>query len=166
MPYNPGWQNNGGQARQNYNRQNANGSQRENTRERAAEPLAAEPLPKDYVNAAENVIMVIERWGKNNQITKTKLRNLMTLAINILNVEQLRTASELLPESIAAIQMMRIRVVYEAGRERMVDSFVREAKLIEYIKSIGSSREKLVNFAHYMEALVAYHRFYRLGNEG
>lgn len=161
MPYNPGWQNNGGQARQNYNRQNANGFQRENTRERAAEPL-----PKDYVNAAENVIMVIERWGKNNQITKTKLRNLMTLAINILNVEQLRTASELLPESIAAIQMMRIRVVYEAGRERMVDSFVREAKLIEYIKSIGSSREKLVNFAHYMEALVAYHRFYRLGNEG
>ena len=62
--------------------------------------------------------------------------------------------------------MMRVRVLYEAGRdEKTVAPFVKEAKLLEYIKGIGTSREKCLLFAHYMEALVAYHRYYHIGNE-
>ena len=37
--------------------------------------------------------------------------------------------------------------------------FVEKAKLLEYIKGISSSRAEMIRFAHYMEALVAYHRF-------
>ena len=39
------------------------------------------------------------------------------------------------------------------------------AELIPYLKDIGTSREKLMNYFHYMEALVAYHKFYG-GKEG
>ena len=42
----------------------------------------------------------------------------------------------------------------------------KKAKLLEYIKDIGSSRAKLIAFTQYMEALVAYHRFYIGGKEG
>ena len=44
--------------------------------------------------------------------------------------------------------------------------FITEAKLLAYIKDIGNEREKLIRFAHYMEALVAYHRYLIGGREG
>ena len=50
-------------------------------------------------------------------------------------------------------------MVYDAGRERDVKDFVEQAKLLEYLKGVGDSREEMIRFAHYMEALVAYHRY-------
>ena len=82
-------------------------------------------------------------------------------------MENFRSEAELLPDSRAALNMMRIRIVYEAGRDRtIVGTFVEKAKLLEYIKDIKNDRAKLINFAHYMEALVAYHRFLISEKEG
>ena len=127
--------------------------------------IKALPLPDDYVDAAE---AVMRRLASNsNRITTSKIRNLLSLVSDIYNVENLRDDPQLLPESKASLTMMRIRTVYEAGRERdTVGEFVKEAKLLEYIKGIGNDREKLIDFAHYMEALVAYHRFLIGGKEG
>ena len=121
------------------------------------------PLPENYVDAAE---AVIRKLDKRRAITTSKLRNLLSLVSDIYNVENLRNAPQLLPESRTALTMLRIRTVYEAGREPKVKDFVAEAKLLEYIKDIGNDREKLINFSHYMEALVAYHRFLIGGREG
>ena len=75
--------------------------------------------------------------------------------------EKLRTAEkELLPDSAAKLGMMRVRTAYEAGRDSAVKNFVEQAKLLQYIKGIGLDREAFLHFAHYMEALVAYHRYY------
>ncbi len=104
--------------------------------------------------------------ANRSRITTSKIRNLLSLVTDIYNVENLRDGPELLPESRNALTMMRIRTVYEAGREQTVKEFVTEATLLEYIKDIGSSREKLIDFAHYMEALVAYHRQLIGGREG
>ena len=30
---------------------------------------------------------------------------------------------------------------------------------LEYLKGVGDSREAMIQFAHYVEALVAYHRY-------
>ena len=38
-------------------------------------------------------------------------------------------------------------------------TYVEQAKLLEYLKGVGDSREEMIRFAHYMEALVAYHRY-------
>ena len=38
--------------------------------------------------------------------------------------------------------------------------FVTSANLLSYIKGIGSSREQMIRFAQYMEALVAYHKYF------
>ena len=35
-----------------------------------------------------------------------------------------------------------------------------EPDVIEYLKDIGSSREKFIKYARYVEALVAYHRYF------
>ena len=130
----------------------------------APEEIRAMPLPKDYVDEAERVMRTLST--ERNKITTSKIRNLLSLVSDIYNTENLRTEKELLPESVTALTMMRIRVVYEAGREDAVKSFVRESKLLQYIKGIGTDREALIAFAHYMEALVAYHRFIIGGREG
>ena len=49
---------------------------------------------------------------------------------------------------------------YEGGRDSKVKDFIAKAYLLEYLKGIGSSRDDFIRFAHYMEALVAYHRFF------
>ncbi len=130
----------------------------------AQQEIRALPLPADYVDEAELAIQKIS--GERNKITTSKIRNLLSLISDIYNTENLRNEKEILPESKTALTMMRIRVVYEAGREDAVKTFVREAKLLEYIKGIGTDRAALINFAHYMEALVAYHRFIIGGREG
>ena len=61
---------------------------------------------------------------------------------------------------IAGIGMMRIRTAYEAGRDPATKVFVEKAHLLQYLKGISTNRETLIAFAHYMEALVAYHRYY------
>lgn len=120
--------------------------------------VTAQSLPADFVDEAERVM---RKLNKNPQkITTSKIRNLFSLVSDIYNVENLRTEDTLLPESQRRLSMMRIRVVYEFGRDNATKSFVQEAKLLEYMKDIGTSREKLIAFSHYMEALVAYHRYF------
>ena len=75
-------------------------------------------------------------------------------------MEKLRTEKELCPDSVARVGMMRVRTAYEAGRDGATKSFVEKARLLQYLKGIGKDREDLIRFAHYMEALVAYHRYY------
>lgn len=136
---------------------------RYNTAPQQPVEIRALPLPEDYVDEAEKVIQSLD---PRRAITTSKLRNLLSLVSDIYNVENLRDDSHLLSESKTALTMLRIRVVYEAGREQKVKDFVQAAKLLEYIKGIGNDRVKLIDFAHYMEALVAYHRYLIGGREG
>lgn len=125
-------------------------------------PVKPLPLPADYVDAAEQVVL---RLDPKTAITNTKLRNLYSLITDISNVENLRAEKTLLPESQTKLMMARVRMVYEAGRENNTKFFLQKAKLLEYLKDIGTDREKLMRFSHYMEALVAYHRFHIGGKE-
>lgn len=131
----------------------------------ASPSISAQPLPADYVDAAEQVILNLTALGTQNVITNTKLRNLYSLITDISNVENLRAEEDLLPKSQTQLMMARVRMVYEAGRDNNVKHFLQTAMLLEYLKDIGTSREKLMQYSHYMEALVAYHRFHIGGRE-
>ena len=120
------------------------------------------PLPEDFVTAAEDVIQK-DNWSR--RITTSKIRRLFSLLTEIYNTENLRTGDDLAPESVYQLRLAQIRMLYEAGRDNAVKSFLKEARLVEYLKDIGSSRTKLLHYFHYMEALVAYHKFYG-GREG
>ena len=50
--------------------------------------------------------------------------------------------------------------MYECGREPKVKEFVKEAEIIELLKEIGQSKKNYLLFSNYMEALVAFHKFY------
>lgn len=146
---------------QNYSSRPAGGySPRNNPRQDNIPPeVKALPLPADFVDEAEKIMRKrVEKHSPN--ITTSKIRNLFSLVSDIYNVENLRNEETLLPESQRRLSMMRIRVVYEYGRDSATKAFVIDTKLLEYMKDIGTSREKLIAFSHYMEALVAYHRYF------
>ena len=159
MAYDNRYPNNRGYGQQGgYNRgygQNNGGPQRyQNTQSAEIKPLK---LPENYVDEAEKVMRAL--YENRSRITTTKMRGFLTLVNDIYNAENLRTETELSSESKLKLMRLRVRVVYDAGRERDVKDFVEKAKLLEYLKGVGDSREAMIHFAHYMEALVAYHRY-------
>lgn len=121
---------------------------------RQAEELVPD-FPKDYVDFAENLMKTRFR-----QITTSKLRNILSLLMDVYNTEILRTEAELLEESKVKLQMARIRIAYECGRDRNTKEFVEDAHLLPWLKAVGSSREQAIQYIHYLEAIVAYHRFW------
>lgn len=133
----------------------ANGGNRRNYTVTNTIPLE---LPDNYVDQAERVMQQLVQ--NNVPLTTTKLRNILSRISNIYNAEVDRTDDKLLSESESSLQMTRVRIAYECGRDNAVKQFVEDAKLLCYIKSVKSSRVKFIHFARYMEALVAYHRFF------
>ena len=63
-------------------------------------------------------------------------------------------------EVIGRIEYLRVRVMYECGREPQVRRFVEKAELIEILKEIGGSKKNYLLFSRYMEALVAFHKYH------
>lgn len=117
--------------------------------------IKTSPIPDDYLDQAEEIM-------RNNVkgITTSKIRRLYSLVIEIYNRENLRTESDLDPQSIADINMARVRFAYECGRDSNVKRFIEKTHLLEYMKGIGSSRTDFIKFARYMEALIAYHKYF------
>ena len=126
-------------------------------------------MAKDIATQAENVIKSLgkqDSYGnmrfnlKTNQIRKFLTAvNTVTGKIDIyrVNSEQALT----LPEELAAeVKYLKIKIAYQAGRERSVKEFVEKAELIRWIDEVGNSVERYEQFAKYVEALVAYHKFY------
>ena len=121
------------------------------------EPVKPKKLPVNYVDEAERVMGELKA---KRGITTSKIRAIHALVADIYNAENLRSEAELLEESQLKLMRLRVRSIYDAGREQAVRAFVEKAQLLEYIKGIGKSRAEMIQFAHYMEALVAYHRYY------
>ena len=116
----------------------------------------------NYVDLAEKVIVkYLERDKRGNfRLTNSKIRNLLSL-VNNLYTDVARTggSDEKLSETIEGkIQYIRLRFVYEAGREKSVKDFVEKADIIKHLQRI-ETRSDLLLFCRYMEALVAYHKF-------
>lgn len=124
------------------------------------EPVKPKKLPVNYVDEAERVMGELKAERGRFEITTSKIRAIHALVADIYNAENLRSEAELLEESQLKLMRLWVRIVYDAGREQAVMTFVKKTQLLEYIKGIGKSRAEMIRFAHYMEALVAYHRYY------
>lgn len=115
---------------------------------------------ENYVDEAEKVMKKLSDEGGKRRLTTSKIRNLLGMISDIYNDVRHVTEEKLDSEMVSRIQYLKMHIAYEAGREDTVKHFVEEADLFNVINNIGRSREKLILFCHYMEALVAYHRYY------
>lgn len=114
----------------------------------------------NYVDKAEKAIKSLNQTkDRNNKnrffLTTTKIRNLLNLTSNLFDESKVREYKELADK----IAYLRVQFVYQAGREPSVKDLVRKAEILAALKEINN-KESLQRFCRYMEALVAYFRFY------
>ena len=124
-------------------------------------------VPENYVDEAERIMRALISSGTT--ITTSKIRNLLSLVTDIYNDESIRTEDKLKPDSVVKLNLMRVRVAYEYGRDNgesvgkdkvyPMREFITQAHLREYLKGISTDRADLIRFAHYRAALVAFHRY-------
>ena len=119
----------------------------------------------NYVELAEKAIKKLcsekDKRGKEVAPVKTsKIRNLLAMTTDIYNQVVNLKEEKLSTELIGQINYMKIRFVYEAGREVKVKKLIEEADILTHIDEIKNSRKQYILFSRYMEALVAYRKFY------
>lgn len=116
-----------------------------------------------YVEDAEKVFKDLYST-RDKKITTSKIRGLLSGMSDIYN-DVVRVEGEELPQDIVdRIQYLKVQFVYEYGRDDKKDGsvrrFINESKILNKIDQIGTSKKKFIEMERYMEALVAYHRFY------
>lgn len=110
---------------------------------------------ENYVDKAEKVIQSLPR--KNNGyffLSTNQIRIILSLTSEI--YDAINTVEY--DEIIEKIQYLRVKIVYQSGRERSVKEFVEEAELLEALAEVND-KESLILFCRYVEALVAYFKF-------
>jgi len=120
----------------------------------------------NYVDKAEDVIKKLKKKTdyrtkrEKYMLTTSKIRNLLSLTSALYDEVQTRPF-ETLNDRLA---YLRVQYVYQAGRENSVKDLVDKAEILEALKEVND-KESLIRFCRYMEALVAYFKFYG-GEEG
>lgn len=124
----------------------------------------------DIVAKAELVIKsLLIRDGNNSEVLQLKIGHIrkfltaVNLVRNRVEIYKIQSSdpANLSTEIEAEIKFLKIKLAYQAGREKtIVKPFVEKAGLIQMIDSIGNSTERFDEFAKYVEALIAFHRFY------
>ena len=97
---------------------------------------------KTYVDKAEAVIdRLSKKTDKNGNpvgiVTTSKLRNILAMTMDIYNQVQSARDEKLTPEMNSRIEYLRVRIIYECGREASVKALVREAQILESLKEIN-----------------------------
>ena len=120
----------------------------------------------NYVDKAEKAIQKLaeesktKNKGRVNIVTTSKIRNLLAMTSDIYNQVLTYHSEKLDNEIVGRIEYLRVRVMYECGREPKVKDFLQKAEVIEILKEIGNSKKNYLLFSRYMEALVAFHKYY------
>ena len=112
------------------------------------------PNKENYLDKAEKIIGDLQN-SKNPKtgkpiaiVTTSKIRNLLSMSADIYNEVRLFRGTELDEAIKERIAYLRLRCLYEAGREESVRLFANVKTKADYLE-----------FSHYMEALVAWRKF-------
>jgi len=125
--------------------------------------MAFEINEQNYVDKAEEAIkklMKPENGRRVGLVTTSQIRNILAMTADIYNDVVSQKEERLPEETVARINYLKVRLIYEAGRTPSVKQLVETANLLDIIKGIGASRARYLTFSRYMEALVAFRKFY------
>lgn len=111
-----------------------------------------------YVELAKSVIDHLNKFS-DKLLTTSQIRNLLSLNSEIYNMVMMENKKELSENIKSKLQYLKVRMVYDSGRDEKVKVFILNSHLIEHIDWIGNSKERYMLFSKYMEALVAYRKF-------
>lgn len=128
---------------------------------------------KDYVKSAEDVIKYLEKEkfstftnakkGSKDTLTTSAIRNILGSTSEI--YDMVRSQG---PEAVRdKLAYLKVKLIYQSGRNAAVKRFVKVSKLIQALDLLEEKyyqkpeeKDKIILFCRYMEALVAYFKYY------
>lgn len=117
-----------------------------------------EPLNKlKYVDDAEKIILEIK--GYKEKINKNQIRIILDLINEVYVPEKGSAVKDLGEDTLSKLKYIKMKIAYQAGRGRDVKTFVEKTDIMRHIDNV-KTKDDLILLAHYMEALVAYHKYY------
>ena len=133
-----------------------------------AETRRVQEAVRDIAGEAEAVVKALnrkpDRQGHGQiQLTKSQILAAVNALTNKVAVYRTQSGqSKLLSDALASeVRYLKVKLVYQAARNRgTVGDLAEKAQLKERIDQIGADMKRYEEFAHFMEALVAYHKFY------
>ena len=140
------------------------------SQQRKADFVFFNQVEKDYATTAENAIQKI----KNILPSTSSIRNILAL-INNVSMKVANCQENTLPQDIMNdISYLKVRIAYSYGRDRSsfnprnsstyenqckLAVFIDETRLLELLLCVNT-KQKYEIFAKYVEALIAYHKYY------
>lgn len=114
-----------------------------------------------YVQEAENVILELKKTNyriEEDVLTTNQIRNLLSLTSAV--YDEVRSSGVTKVQDRLAY--LRIQFIYQSGRNQVVKALVQTGQIIELLSKVQKENDKdlIIRFCHYMEALVAYFKFY------
>lgn len=118
---------------------------------------------ENFVDLAEKAIKSLDhekddRGRPVRVVTTSQIRNLLAMTSDIYNEVMLLRQENLDDELKGRISYLRVRCLYEAGRENSVKAFVQNSSLLDILPTINTKSDYVL-FNHYMEALIAWHKY-------
>ncbi|OQQ80699.1 type III-A CRISPR-associated protein Csm2 [Ligilactobacillus salivarius] len=121
---------------------------------------------ESYVDEARKIIEIFKGENfeifynkrKKERLTNTQLRNLLAMTSAVYD-EARNNGFDHVNEKIA---YLKVQFIYQSGRNLAVKVFVEVAQLVELVDKIRDLKkmDDLLRFCHYMEALIAYFKYY------
>ena len=103
-----------------------------------------------------------DKWGKNANITSSKIRNILEMVNKIYNNVFFISGNELTNNQLSDIAYLKVKMAYESGRDKSVEDFIKRSCIMNPITNIVNSKKKddFLLYCRYVESLVAYFRYY------
>lgn len=119
---------------------------------------------EDIIKKAENFVVNKlsepsrkEPSKKEIKITTSQIRKFLS-GVNLIQNKMNDEEETLSDETVNEIKYLKIKLAYQAGRENKIK--VLYDNLVPEIDNIGNSKKRFLEFSKYIEAIVAYHKFY------
>ena len=122
----------------------------------------------NYVDIAEDAIQgliadarkIEKKPGGYKIITTSQIRNQLAMTTEMYSEVANSNDDQLSGEILDKIEYLRIRFAYQAGREDLVRKFIEKTHILSILKSIKGNKADFLIFCRYMEALVAFRKYY------
>lgn len=110
----------------------------------------------NFADKAEEYVKKFMADPAASQLTTTKLRGIYGLITNVYS--RVNDAADF-EKRRSDLQYIKVRMAYEAGRDKAVDRFLKVSHLMDAVSRVQTYEQFLV-YCRFAESLVAYFKFY------
>lgn len=127
----------------------------------------------DIVEEAEKAIKSLRKLRPTRkdpnrlviELTTSQIRKFLTAVNSLKNkidVYKINHLNEdvLSDDLVMEVKFLRVNILYQAKKNDNVKEFIAKARIEKHINEIGDSIAKFNEFYKYVEALVAFHKYY------